>query len=1069
MSRKYNKTFTSLKTVVHDTSILDAQKILVKPFNGQANERTDIIELINGIENENAINSGRLEDVEKEVLGDYIPHNFTTNSTGRSNETEGTAIQISKAHFINGGVQIQNLQLPYTGALGITDQYCHIQFCDANNEIIKVIVSKNTQSRVSGNTDVSIWDFEKDAIVPEDYHVARIVLSGIKETSEFGTTTVFRINVVNNNGVEFDNDECCIWNGAGTSYNYLGDVSLTYGIHGGTLKSQLNEEIENIEERIINIEDILSGEVIEKTFNVNTFGANLDNATITGFQYSFVHFIADCKLLSLSFPYSYTGLSVNEGYLFAEVCDADFNRLTKAYSKNTFGFGSNGSPAVFTFENLILPKEYHIIRFALVANTEKEPNFSNGNNCLSFRSRPLKIGSDVRFDDDECLIYSGSTTENWIIDASVIYEARDGGLIQKYNDDIFNLNTELSRVDSSVGTLYNEFNPQIQSLAASLADIEDILDGEFVDKTFTTATTGDTAETAGRGIQLSKTHFIEGGTILKSLSLPYKGADYTRNNQYCHVTFYNASEQPIKKITSTDTQSRAYNTNGVSKWTFTENNTLPDDYYYAQIALSGSAADNPNIKTGSQCSTYTINVIRKNGNNVEFDDDICQCYNESGAVMNYLGDVTVEYQGPGPTLAEIIADNSNRISNLEENGTSNEGIGQLQTDVSELQTDVSELQSKNYAYTDEANVFTTTNTFNGGMISNGDIILNGSRLLLANGAAVELYTGEELPTPEGSGESNPLPNTGSCSYNEVKEHVEYHLQDNWSHLSFTERIVMDSIYRADIDNHISYYNSNRIDKVSSLQYTTANKIVLHTPYFLNGTLSVIQLTRDTTAAVNCKLIASFYDKDDNLLISKVSINSWDYSQTGSVANFFFNAFDVPYNSTKLILEFTTDGSTPINDFIPIGYIVDSTTNGDTIVSPSGVMNYRVYITQFTPSPAITGLVPDTENILLDLAYGNMANSGTNADVGNITLAGTSTIVSPVSVTPISESGWLFGIVKFNEATSDAYIALNGIEIYRGDSLIGTSPFPLSLLLSPGDTFEASEKTQIENLRVYGCK
>lgn len=31
MSRKYNKTFTSLKTVVHDTSILDAQKILVKP------------------------------------------------------------------------------------------------------------------------------------------------------------------------------------------------------------------------------------------------------------------------------------------------------------------------------------------------------------------------------------------------------------------------------------------------------------------------------------------------------------------------------------------------------------------------------------------------------------------------------------------------------------------------------------------------------------------------------------------------------------------------------------------------------------------------------------------------------------------------------------------------------------------------------------------------------------------------------------------------------------------------------------------------------------------------------
>ncbi len=219
------------------------------------------------------------------------------------------------------------------------------------------------------------------------------------------------------------------------------------------------------------LRDIVLGEVIEKTFNVNTFGADLDNATITGFQYSFAHFIADGKLLSLTFPYSYNGSSVNEGYLFVEVCDADFNRLTKAYSENTFGFGSDGSPAVFTFKNLTLPKEYHIIRFALVADTEKEPDFSNGNNCLSFRSRPLKIGSDVRFDDDECLIYSGSSTENWIIDASVVYEAREGGLVQEHKDDIekldtdiFNLNTELNRVDSSVGTLYNELNPQIQAL-----------------------------------------------------------------------------------------------------------------------------------------------------------------------------------------------------------------------------------------------------------------------------------------------------------------------------------------------------------------------------------------------------------------------------------------------------------------------------------------------------------------------------------------------------------------------------------------------------------------------------
>lgn len=47
---------------------------------------------------------------------------------------------------------------------------------------------------------------------------------------------------------------------------------------------------------------------------------------------------------------------------------------------------------------------------------------------------------------------------------------------------------------------------------------------------------------------------------------------------------------------------------------------------------------------------------------------------------------------------------------------------------------------------------------NNGCVYSGDIILNGSKLLLANGASVELFTGEELPSPGGSGgDSYPLP------------------------------------------------------------------------------------------------------------------------------------------------------------------------------------------------------------------------------------------------------------------------------------------------------------------------
>ena len=47
------------------------------------------------------------------------------------------------------------------------------------------------------------------------------------------------------------------------------------------------------------------------------------------------------------------------------------------------------------------------------------------------------------------------------------------------------------------------------------------------------------------------------------------------------------------------------------------------------------------------------------------------------------------------------------------------------------------------------NTFTRYVTFNEGLISHGDIVLNDSKLLLANGAAIEVYPDENLPTPVG--------------------------------------------------------------------------------------------------------------------------------------------------------------------------------------------------------------------------------------------------------------------------------------------------------------------------------
>jgi hypothetical protein len=55
----------------------------------------------------------------------------------------------------------------------------------------------------------------------------------------------------------------------------------------------------------------------------------------------------------------------------------------------------------------------------------------------------------------------------------------------------------------------------------------------------------------------------------------------------------------------------------------------------------------------------------------------------------------------------------------------------------------------------EENTFTASNTFqkvatfNEGILSNGDIVLNNRKLLLVNDAAIEVYPGEDVPMPEG--------------------------------------------------------------------------------------------------------------------------------------------------------------------------------------------------------------------------------------------------------------------------------------------------------------------------------
>ena len=200
------------------------------------------------------------------------------------------------------------------------------------------------------------------------------------------------------------------------------------------------------------LRDLVLGENINKIFNTNTMGGTLDNASITAVQYSSTHFIKGAKLLSIKIPYTDNGTARNIGYLIAAVYDNQESQISLHYSDNTFTFNGDNSSATFTFTDFEIPSDYRFIRFALVSNKNTIPTFTNGTNCLQFRCKPIKFNNTFTFDDDDCQVYNGSTTNNWLIEVEVESISREGGL----SSSVTYLENQISDVDSRVTSLENK-------------------------------------------------------------------------------------------------------------------------------------------------------------------------------------------------------------------------------------------------------------------------------------------------------------------------------------------------------------------------------------------------------------------------------------------------------------------------------------------------------------------------------------------------------------------------------------------------------------------------------------
>jgi hypothetical protein len=188
----------------------------------------------------------------------------------------------------------------------------------------------------------------------------------------------------------------------------------------------------------------------------------------------------------------------------------------------------------------------------------------------------------------------------------------------------------------------------------------------------------------GAGIKcarISKKHFINPGSMITSIVLPYKNNGDAWQNQWLHIQYYDASGTLIKQDTSNNTQGRTTSSDNVyykSMWTFDEGTYVPAGYSYIHINVSGSKTDVPT--TTSNCTNFRASIVR-DASDVHFDDDECHIWLSNGNSGNYLLHYEVNY-------VERVGEVVKRVTSLEEN------ITNLLSYIERLEQRITELEER---------------------------------------------------------------------------------------------------------------------------------------------------------------------------------------------------------------------------------------------------------------------------------------------------------------------------------------------------------------------------------------
>lgn len=612
------------------------------------------------------------------------------------------------------------------------------------------------------------------------------------------------------------------------------------------------------------------------------------------------------------------------------------------------------------------------------------------------------------------------------------------------------------------------------------------------------------------GIQYSKEHFGVYGTQISKVSIPYNTQSGQTNTGYLVAQVFDHANQLIASYYSESTHT--FSNAGPAIFDFQDAHIAINYKFIRFILVANKTVALPTTHNSlnSNCLSFRARPIKWKDSFV-FDDDDCLSYsNQSTGTQNWLIGMAFTYK--------------ERISSMD-NFVTKEELNEQLANLEPQEIDTSNLAKLN-----------TSNTFT------GDIVLRGGKLILANGSQLEIEEGDYIPGESGTNmapsitqlqqdveqlrtdmtqadsslqnQIDNIPNltddvndltqrvidleqgnsggSGTSDYAEVKEDVEYHLQNNVAHLSLSDRIFMNSLYTIEKGSFSKYYSSNTIDM--ALQFTDAvcSSFTLHTPsILLDTTLGVLQIPYSGSADVQCSLKIVCYDANTKTnLIEVTSTNVVDYSTGAGNANFFFEPFVLPFKTEEVVCSFIKADGTNVQ--APVKLVTTTPTNGDQYNNQDTYVDGKVYVIQYTPAVHINTLIRDLDDCRWPML--TLQEDGSYS-IDFYTVIG----MQSVSLTPHPENGnsivvnnlglglnsgftavngaeptFFSCLCIFTDMTEEAYVKLNGHTLYTGavdgglsfsDQL--TYPFQIDLLLGPGDTIEISPYVQLRAIRFTG--